>query len=76
MFDPTAIYLRNLAKRGLTNEHVSPAEIVYAPKLIDQRYGDGNGVLDIHDVDDIASNVAGEVVDKVGEIIDFFTSIF
>ena len=61
MIDLPAIYLRNLAKRALSNEPVSPAEIVRVPKLIDQTYGDGNGVLDIHDLDDITSNVVEEI---------------
>lgn len=76
MIDLAAMYLHNLAKRGFTNGYVAPVEIARAPKLIDQTYGDGNGSLDIHDLDDLASNVVEEISDKIGDLVDFVTSIF
>lgn len=76
MFDPATMYLHNLAKRVMSDGHVHPGEIANAPKLIDKVYGDGNGHLDLSDIDDIASNVTTEVVDTATGIWDFITSIF
>lgn len=70
------MYLHNLAKRAFTDGMIFPGEIQSASKLADKLYGDGNGTLNISDVDDIASNVTNEVIDKAGDIIDFITSIF
>jgi len=76
MFDPVTMYLHNLVKRAVTDGHVYPGEIAKAPKLIDKVYGDGDGHLDMSDLDDIASNVTSEVADKASDIWDFVTSIF
>ena len=69
-----AWYLHNLAKRAIKGEHVAQAEIVKAPKIVDKVYGDGDGDIDIDDVDDIVVNVATEVTDKASSVCDFITS--
>lgn len=74
--DFATMYLRNLAKRALTDGKVYPAEVVKAPRLIDKVYGDGDGHLDWDDVVEIASNVGSEIADKAGDVWDIITSIF
>lgn len=75
MIDLGALYLKNLAKRAATGEHVYPVEIVKLPQVIDKVYGDGNGTLDMSDIDDIATNVTEEIVDKAEHIWDIGTSV-
>lgn len=67
-------YIRNLAKRAM-EEKVHPAEISRLPKFIDKTFGDGDGVLEVSDVIDAVKEVGGEIVDKVGDVIDFFTDL-
>lgn len=76
MISLATMYLHNLAKRAMTNGHIYPVEVGNAPKLIDKVYGDGNGTLDLSDLDDITSNVLDEVVDKAEFVWDVITSIF
>lgn len=66
------MYLHNLAKRAMTDGKVYPAEVINAPKLIDKAYGNGDGTLDCDDIAEVASHIA----DKVGDALDFITSIF
>lgn len=76
MINLGVIYLHSLAKRVATGGNVYPAEIIKAPKIIDKVYGDGNGTLELSDMDDIVSNVVDEVVDKAELVWDVITSIF
>lgn len=69
------IYLHNLLKRLIRGDHVVSSEVAKAPQIVDKVYGDGDGSLDMDDVDDIAVNVATEVADKVSSIWDFITSL-
>lgn len=76
MISLATLYLHNLAKRAVTNGRIYPAEVGNAPKLVDKVYGDGNGTLDLSDMDDIVTNVVDEVVDKAELVWDVITSIF
>lgn len=69
------LYLKNLAKRAIKGEQISQSEIVHFPRVLDKTLGDGDGVLTVDDIDDILSNIGEEIVDKVTDVIDFFTSI-
>ena len=75
MISIAKMYLHNLAKRVMSDGKVYPAEVVNAPKIIDKVYGDGNGILDLSDVDDVISNLWEEVTDKVDTVIDVLSSI-
>ena len=70
------IILHQILKKAIKGEALSGAEVARAPQLIDKVYGNGDGHLDITDMDDIAINVAGEVVDKTSKVLDFLTSLF
>lgn len=67
-------YIRNFAKRAIEGK-VHPIEISRMPKFIDQNFGDGDGVFEVTDVIDAVKEVGGEIVDKVGDVIDFFTDL-
>lgn len=69
-------YLINLAKRAALGEHVTTSEIVNAPKLIDKVYGDGDGVFELSDAVDAVTEIGGDVIDKVGDVIGFIADWF
>jgi hypothetical protein len=64
-------YLFNLAKRAATDGHVATAEIVNTPKLIDKVYGDGDGVFEMSDVIDAATEIGGNMLDKAERVLGF-----
>lgn len=68
-------YIKNLAKRAMEGK-IHPAEISRLPEFIDKTFGDGDGVLEVSDVIDTVKEVGGEIIDKVGDVIDFFTDWF
>ena len=72
----SSILLHQIAKKALKGEALSGVEVARAPQLIDKVYGNGDGHLDITDVDDIAINAVGEVVEKTSKVLDFLTSLF
>ena len=76
MFDPASMYLRNLAKRAIMNEHIYPAEIVNAPRIIDKVYGNSDGQLNLTDIEEIANDAGSKIADAASEILDTITSIF
>ncbi len=69
-------YLKNLAKRVATGDHVASSEIVNVPRIIDKVYGDNDGVLEISDVVDAATEIGGNFIDKVTDVISFLSDIF
>lgn len=79
IISPTFIagkYLINLAKRAATGEHVATSEIVNAPRLIDKVYGDGDGTLEFSDVMDAVTEIGGNAMDKVGDVLSFIGDLF
>lgn len=62
-------YLFNVAKRAIKGE-VHPGEIARLPRLIDQSFGDGDGILEFSDIADGIVEVFSEVVDKIGSIVE------
>lgn len=68
--DPYSIAAKQVIKHAINGEPVHPSLIHGAIKHIDQEYGDGNGTLDFHDIDDIASNVVDKASDTISDIID------
>ena len=73
---PEAYFLHKVAKKAMKGEPLSSSEVSKTPQLIDKVYGDGDGDLDLHDVDDIAVNLATETTDKLSDFFDFITSLF
>lgn len=78
MIDPVNIYLRNLAKRAIKGEHINPAEMVKLPQVLDNKFGNGDGVLDFDDIKDFAGDakdvaveVLGNIWDTIGSVLDF-----
>lgn len=70
IMDPYSIAAKQVIKHAINGEPVHPSLIHGAIKHIDQEYGDGNGTLDFHDIDDIASNVVDKASDTISDIID------
>lgn len=68
--DPYSIAAKQVIKHAINGEPVHPSLIHGAIKHIDQEYGDGNGTLDFHDIDDITSNVVDKASDTISDIID------
>ena len=68
--DPYSIAAKQVIKHAINGEPVHPSLIHGAIKHIDQEYGDGNGTIDFHDIDDIASNVVDKASDTISDIID------
>lgn len=68
-------YLSNLLKRAPEGK-VHPGEIARLPRLIDQSFGDGDGILELSDIADGAVEIASEMIDKVGGIISVFRRFF
>lgn len=68
-------YLFNLAKRAIKGE-VHSGEIARLPRLIDQSFGDGDGILELSDIADGAVEIASEMIDKVGSVIEFIGDLF
>ncbi len=69
-------YLMNVAKRAATGEHVATSEIVNVPKVIDKVYGDGDGTFELSDVVDAATEIGGNIIDKVEDVISFIGDWF
>lgn len=69
-------YLFDLAKRVAAGELVPTSEVVNAPRLIDKVYGDGDGTFEISDAVDAVTEIGGNVIDKVGDVISIIGDWF
>lgn len=76
MIDLAEIYLKNIAKRAIKGEHIGSGEIAKLPRLIDKTYGDDDGVFELSDVVDAATDIVSDVADKAESVWDVITSIF
>ena len=75
MIDPVSMQLKNLAKRAIKGEHINPAEIVKLPQVLDDKFGNGDGVLDFEDIKDIAGEAKDVAVEVVGGIWEALGSL-
>lgn len=68
-------YLISVIRRTPKGE-VHPGEIARLPRLIDQSFGDGDGILEFSDIADGAVEIASEMIDKVSGIISVLGDFF